>query len=1363
MRAAHRRRLPALVLHRLSFVTSLIVSLTLSFLDPFQTSVHLLYAQQPSASDAVRIVTGQVLSARDKKPLKDVPVSLGTLRTQTDERGVYRFSNPPAGNQLVIVEPQWLLAKRQKLADATMTGAWHADPAMVEIADSGLTEVPAPIFVIEPTKKSHRLTPGKGMTIQPAEVPEMIVTIPEDTTILGPDGTPQTEMTVTPLSPDRVPPLPPDAAPRTVYLFSFDNPGGGTPSKPVPVIYPNDLGAPPGTRLDLWYYDKTDKPASHSHQWKKYGEGTVSPDGKTIIPDPGVGQPKFCVSYATWKDFIYKLLGFLFAGDPVDPSSGVLNIEKTDIGLPGVLPIAIMRSYRTEAQGVGSFGMGGEFNYNLYISGIGTAALSLLMPNGNRYTFSQEVDGYFRNQNYPFLKGARAQVFPDSHVEIRWKDGMTYVFGQPTGGAAWLMQQKDRYNNMITITRSSLNQRIDSIADQYGRTLKFGYTTTANQAGSALITSITDPMGRTVGYSYDALHRLSTITAPDGGVTIYTYDINNRLTTITDARGITYLTTLYYPSGLVAKQILADGGTYRFEYTLAGSTITQTKVTDPRGNPTTYTFNNYQFVSQIDAPGQTTQFQLQSSTNYLTQVTDALGRTTAYTYDSNGNVASITDPENNTTAFEYDTTYSRLTKITDAMTPANITTISYPSLTQTTITDPLGKVATIAYNSQGQPTSITDPLSHATTFEYDGFGNLKATVDALNNRTERTYDAISRLVGIKDPRGFVTTFRYDNANRVRRITDAKNGTTQLAYDLNGNLLTVTDAKNQTTTYTYDPMDRLATRKDALNRQESYQYDMAGNLTQFTDRKNQTTTFSYDALNRRTGATYPDAIVTFGYDAINRLTSVNDSVGGTITWTYDTVSGGHHPRVLETTTPGTVTVEYDEIGRRFKLSASGLTDTTYSYDNNSRLTGVTQGSQTVTLAYDDAGRRTSLTYPNGVVTSYGYDNANRLLTINHVKTPTTIEALTYQYDPTSNRISLNRANAAASLIPTAVSSNSYDAANEQTQFNGVTQTFDANGNLTNDGTNTYTWDARNRLTAISGGVTASFGYDGLGRRKTKTINGNTTGFWYDGNDILAELSGGTPSATYIRGLSIDEPYIRKGTSDEFYQVDALGSAVVLTNGAGSGQTTYGYQPFGMTTQSGTASSNPFQFTGREKDSTNQYYYRARYYGPSILRFFGEDPSRGRTSLNSFFAGLGSWLNSYSYAANNPIIYADPLGDAPQPTLPGVGIEGCKYYDEVAGRFGCNYHSSSGRFYCQRPQFNPCFTGYGPYSPVTRLVRQCLIVQDKEAMNDPSRQVCRKRPCPKRSAIVAYHKKCFAQYGISPSCFPEGFPFANDGEE
>ena len=63
--------------------------------------------------------------------------------------------------------------------------------------------------------------------------------------------------------------------------------------------------------------------------------------------------------------------------------------------------------------------------------------------------------------------------------------------------------------------------------------------------------------------------------------------------------------------------------------------------------------------------------------------------------------------------------------------------------------------------------------------------------------------------------------------------------------------------------------------------------------------------------------------------------------------------------------------------------------------------------------DNAGRRTSLTYPNGVVTSYGYDNANRLLSIDHIKTPSTIEALTYLNDAAGNRVKLTRANAANS--------------------------------------------------------------------------------------------------------------------------------------------------------------------------------------------------------------------------------------------------------------------------------------------------------------------------------------------------------------
>jgi hypothetical protein len=55
--------------------------------------------------------------------------------------------------------------------------------------------------------------------------------------------------------------------------------------------------------------------------------------------------------------------------------------------------------------------------------------------------------------------------------------------------------------------------------------------------------------------------------------------------------------------------------------------------------------------------------------------------------------------------------------------------------------------------------------------------------------------------------------------------------------------------------------------------------------------------------------------------------VNDTIGGNITWLYDMVSSGHHPRVAETTNTGTV--EYDEIGRRLKHNATGRSDVTYT--------------------------------------------------------------------------------------------------------------------------------------------------------------------------------------------------------------------------------------------------------------------------------------------------------------------------------------------------------------------------------------------------------------------------------------------------
>src|SRR3989442_1133688 len=221
-----------------------------------------------------------------------------------------------------------------------------------------------------------------------------------------------------------------------------------------------------------------------------------------------------------------------------------------------------------------------------------------------------------------------------------------------------------------------------------GQTLTFTYTTVRRGHDFfSVIASITDPLGRVVQYGYNAFHngRLSFVIDPAGGVTQYTYgDLspapfywNEGLQTITDPRGFTYLKNEYDTSGHVIRQVLADGSTYTFTYTLAGQTITQTAVTDPRGNVTTYSFNSAQYTSQVTAAGQLTQYQRQTGTNALTSVTDALNRVTTYFYDTNGNVASIQDPEGNLTQFQYESTFSRLSNITDPLTPANVTHFAY--------------------------------------------------------------------------------------------------------------------------------------------------------------------------------------------------------------------------------------------------------------------------------------------------------------------------------------------------------------------------------------------------------------------------------------------------------------------------------------------------------------------------------------------------------------------------------------------------------------------------------------------------------------------------------------------------------------
>jgi RHS repeat-associated protein len=1194
------------------------------------------------------ILSGQVRD-EDDKPVKNALVKLGILQVITDDGGNFLMQNPPVGaDQLLFIDggPASTPGRSLPIVPYKVT--------IVAGQNNTLGFIPRLHFQ-KTTGFVDISNSAVERVVTDPELPGFMMTIPTGATITGWDGQPNTKVSVRRVPIDRtpLPPVPADSIAPVVYMDFFDKPGGGTPSEPIPITYPNDLGVPPGTQVELWYYDEAPD-GTRPNQWAQYGTGTVSADGSQVIPDinPATGkpfgQPRFCCGarfvrmiQSAFANILNQVGGVAVSnggtgGDPVDLATGLFLLQKTDLVLPGRLPVTVTRYYRTNGTSAGPFGPGTSHTFHVLLL-IQSDLRTVVLPQGNRVAFVRQPDGTYRNGMDPAFRGAVLGSAGAGHM-LRLKDGTTWTFGDaiPTTNTAFLIGQADRNGNTITIARSGAAQNATTITDASGRALSLTYD------GGNRITVIQDPLGRTIRYDYDALGRLAMVTDPEGGVTRYTYDPAGRMLTLTDARGITFLTNEYDSAGRVSRQTQADSGLWQFAYTTTNGIITQTTVTDPRGQKTTTRFNGQTYpVEHIDSLGQATVTARGAASNLVLSTTDPVGRKTAFEYDAAGNVTKIIDPALHETRFTYDAQFNRVQRITDALNQITEFTYDPANGNLLTVTDPLNHITTIAYNAFGQPTSVQGPIPSEppTTFAYDADGNLITTTDPLGNVTQRIYDAVSRLVSLTDPRGAQTQFQYDALNRVTAIADARHGLTAFSHDPNGNLLTVTDAKSQPTTYAYDSMDRLATRTDVLNRQESYQYDPVGNLTQFTDRKGQQTTFTYDALNRRTGAQYADGSSTsFTHDAVGRLTQATDSLVGAIDFVYDQLDR----LIKEISAQGLVEYTYDALGRRTTMTANGQAPVSYQYDAASRLIQVAHAGLVVGLGYDATGRRTSLTYPNGTSTTYSYDNASRLTNIIHTGPAGLIESLSYTYDAAGNRISLTRANGSATLLPAAVQA-AYDAANEQIAFNSQPATFDANGNQTTStdatGTTTYTWDVRNRLTAITGPtLSASFTYDALGRRVSKTVNGQTTGYLYDGNDIVQEIGGGAISATYLRSLNIDEPFIRQAGSNEHYHTDALGSVLALTNVAGALQTSYSYEPFGKTTITGT-SSNPFQYTGRENDQPvlsgvegGLYYYRARYYSSTLHRFLVEDP-----------VGLsGSGINLYTYVLDNPLKYVDAIG-------------------------------------------------------------------------------------------------------------------------
>jgi RHS repeat-associated protein len=456
----------------------------------------------------------------------------------------------------------------------------------------------------------------------------------------------------------------------------------------------------------------------------------------------------------------------------------------------------------------------------------------------------------------------------------------------------------------------------------------------------------------------------------------------------------------------------------------------------------------------------------------------------------------------------------------------------------------------------------------------------------LGHKFNLTYDTKGNLTKLSDPLGNAYNITYDGQGKPLNITNPVSKVTKLAWD-GADLSTVTDALNRVMQYRTDGAGRVQSITDplgnrtlqywdALNQMETMAFDAVGQLKQRIDRKGQLSSVTFDALSRTKR---------IGFGATAAAPTVFKSV---VELSWD--AANRLAQVLDKTCTNPTT--------SLNCATVGSTQTTtLTYDNLVRLIKEVTPQGEVNYTYDTADRRVSMTVKNGAPAAQ-----------------TAQPALCYTWDN-------------ASRLPQ--------------QWGGKTFSYDPNGNLIADGTSTYQWDERNQLKGVSTGATglANFQYDAFGRRSGKTVGGTTTGFLYDGDNFVQELSGtantSAVKAQLITG-GIDEIFLREeGINLQSVMADANNNTIRILDKNQAKVVDYSYEAYGKTTADATNTNNQ-QYTGRENDNPGNdnglYFYRARYYMPRCARFISEYP----------IGWASGQTNNYSYVGSNPVSYGDSYG-------------------------------------------------------------------------------------------------------------------------
>jgi RHS repeat-associated protein len=571
-------------------------------------------------------------------------------------------------------------------------------------------------------------------------------------------------------------------------------------------------------------------------------------------------------------------------------------------------------------------------------------------------------------------------------------------------------------------------------------------------------------------------------------------------------------------------------------------------------------------------------------------------------------------------------------------------------------TDPEGRTISLQWCSCGVLDALIDANGNRTSWEYDLQGRVTKEIRANGAEFDYTYEeTTSRLETVTDPKEIVSTFEYflDNRLKEKSYSDATPEVT-FTYDYRGRLATAANGTD-TLSWTYDRKGRVLSESSAFNSSTvSYTYDEVGNRKTTSLGGTPFVSYSYDDALRLESISRGSKVFSFDYDAASRRTHLYFPNGIGTTYEYDSESRLERITAkLGTTTVTDFEYEYNVVGNRTQKVTPELTET-YEYDRVDQLVEVLRtgtGANRWNYTYDPAGNRTTEQIGDDPVAA-SYDNMNRLLStsaggalafkgsLNEAGT-VTIQGEPAKVDGTNafqGAVSSSPGTNTVTVVATDAASNTRTNTYEvEVSGDGVAYEYDANGNLIekDDGTDiwTYEWNAENQLKKVlkNSATIATFAYDSLGRRVEKVVGATTTGYTYEGEDILREIAGAT-TTYYVHGPGIDEPLAKEVSgASTYYHADALGSVLKMTNASGTVTHEYRYDAYGRI-EAG-SSQGGYSITGREWDlETGLFYYRARYYDPKIGRFVSADP-----------VGFeGGDPNFYAYVGNSPTNWADPSG-------------------------------------------------------------------------------------------------------------------------